>query len=32
MNETYVFTGNGLNNIVWWSTEKFGNDGELVDV
>lgn len=29
---TYVLTGNGVDNIIWWSSEKFGDDGELVDV
>lgn len=29
---TYVFTGNGVNNIIWWRSEKFGDDGELVDM
>ena len=27
---TYVLAANSLNNIVWWRTEKLGNDGELV--
>lgn len=29
---TYIFTGNGVDNIIWWSSEELGDDGELVDV
>ena len=29
---SYVLTANGLDNIIWGSTEQFGDDGELVYV
>jgi hypothetical protein len=29
---SYVFTADGLDNIIWRGTEKLRNDGELVDV
>lgn len=29
---SYVFTGNGLHNIIWWSSQQLCDDGELVDM
>ena len=29
---THIFTGNGLNHIIWWCAEQLGDDRELVDV
>jgi len=29
---SYVFAADGLDDIVWWSSEKLGDNGELVDV
>jgi hypothetical protein len=30
--QTHVLTANGLDNIIWGSSEELGNDGELVHV
>lgn len=27
---TYVFTGDGVDNIIWWCSEELSDDGELV--
>lgn len=29
---THILTGNCVDDIIWGSAEKFGNDGKLVDV
>ena len=29
---TYVFTTNGLDNIIWWRSKELSNDGELIHI
>ena len=29
---SYIFAANGLNDIIWWCTQKLCDNGELVDV
>lgn len=29
---SYVLTADGLNHIIWWSSEQLGNNGKLVDM
>ena len=31
-NCTHILARNGLDDIFWWGPQKFGYDGELVDV
>jgi hypothetical protein len=30
--KSYVLTGNCVDNIIWWRSQKFGDDRKLVDV
>lgn len=30
--KSHVFTANGLDNVIWWSSEKLCDDGKLIDM